>query len=177
MELSETARRARNGDTEAESRLFETLHVRFVILAKLYLGHEDAQDAAQQACLTVAQKYRELPSENGFNAWAYQILRNKIGNMLQHKKVENKVLSRHENVEARANADSVDTDLVRESLLKAMQEIGKQDRRYLRILNLVQLGFSADEIARRIGVNRNHLYVLLYRGRTLLAEKLEDRHD
>ena len=69
MELSETARRARNGDSQAESRLFQTLHVRFVILAKLYLGHEDAQDAAQQACLTVAQKYRELPSEDGFNAW------------------------------------------------------------------------------------------------------------
>jgi RNA polymerase sigma-70 factor (ECF subfamily) len=177
MDLSETAHQARDGDIQAEARLFQTLHVRFVILAKMYLGYEDAQDAAQQACLTVAQKYRELPSEDGFNAWAYQILRNKIGNMLQHRKVESRVLARNENVEARSASGAVDDDLFRQTLLKALRDIGRHDKRYLRILNLVHLGYSADEIAQRIGVNRNHLYVLLHRGRTLLAEQLENRHD
>ncbi len=177
MDLSETVREARNGDSQAETRLFQALRVRFVILAKMYLGNEDAQDAAQQACMTVAQKYRDMPSEEGFFAWAHQILRNKIGNILQRKRVEGRNLAVHEDVERRASSNPVDTDLIRSSLLKALREVGRRDRRYLRILNLVHLGYTADEIAKRLGVNRNHLYVLLHRGRTLLAEQLEDRHE
>ena len=50
--------RAREGDEKAEQELFKYLFVRFKTLAERRIGKGEAEDIAQEACMTVLQKYK-----------------------------------------------------------------------------------------------------------------------
>ena len=168
--MEELLQRALDGDGVAEEELFSTLRVRFLLLAKRRLGERDAEDVTQDACVTVAQKYRTLDPGTTFAAWAFQVLRYKIGNRLQGRARDREVESAGW-IESALDDSTV--ELERE-IVNCLHRIYQVNRNYARVLNLVHLGFDSEEICRILKITKGNLYVLLNRSRKQLRKCLQE---
>jgi len=172
--LNDIFQAATGGDQSAESTLIAMLRDRFMILAKLRIGESDAEDIVQEACITVVQKYKTLPDYGRFLLWAHTVLRNKIGNYISGSRRRNRIfIDAAGDEQAGRGFDDASVGLLEEQIVNCLKRIGRVNRRYPRILNLVHLGYNADEISRRLKLQKKHLYVLLNRGRSMLADCLE----
>jgi len=168
-------KRALDGDKAAENEFFFHLRERFIYLIKYNLrGDRNYEDLAQEACLTILKKYKQENIEEGFNAWAYKILRNKIGNYLQKCRTQRN--HRSDLSSDLADMHSLECIAGEEVLMvvrDCMRKLVHSYRRYARALNLIHLGFKVPEVCRRMHVNPNNLYVILSRGRSLLKNCLD----
>ena len=164
---------ARQGDKSAEKKIFEQLLVRFILIAKRRIDSDDAQDIAQDACLTILEKYRTEAPADRFEAWAHGILRNKIGNFYQHRTVRR---AWHAGVDE-YDASQIAGPAVRQDrsrkLMNCLKKLVRDNQRYARALNLVCQGYRTDEICQRLHIQPGHLYVILNRGRRMLTDCLE----
>ena len=87
--LDDLLARARGGDREAESVLFDKLHARVLAVAeKKVWDRETAHDLAQETLRTAFEKYRAADLSRGLFPWLFTILHHKIGNYLKHRRVE-----------------------------------------------------------------------------------------
>ncbi len=165
---------ARQGDKEAREKLFEFLLVRFTLLAKRRMREEEARDAAQDACLTVFQKYlTEAPAER-FEAWAYEVLRRKIGNCYQKQNVRERVMGDGTRIDDVADTSGMALPShVRRALLECMRKLVRTFPRYARTLNLVYQGYDTEEVCRRLRIRQGYVYVLLNRGRDMLSDCID----
>ncbi len=166
--------KAQNGDKNAEDKIFQYLFVRFCYLAKQRVGEGACEDIAQEACLTVLEKYHSLAASVEFEAWAYKVLRNKIGNYYQKLTSEaNYIVVDDKTVEYAHPKDA--NPRLRVRILDCLKNVYKVNPRYHRILQLVSEGYKTDEICRELNVNPNNLYVLLNRSRKLLKDCLKHK--
>jgi RNA polymerase sigma factor (sigma-70 family) len=172
--MEELLARALAGDKYAENQLFDFLLVRFRHFAKQHIRTADVEDLAQEACLTVLEKYKTEKFSKSFQAWAYGVLKMKIGNYLQAAAIKRKNMADGQiDEENTANIlRTVDFDLKRR-LMNCMKKINKVNPRYTRVLNLVHQGYSTDEISEMLQINRNNYYVILNRGRKMLKACLK----
>jgi RNA polymerase sigma factor (sigma-70 family) len=166
---------ARNGDGEAEEKILKNLFVRFVAIAKRRLGSkDDAEDIAQEACATVLAKYKVDLSIVNFDAWAYGVLRMKIGNHLQKKTTRQECplleTESHDSAEALAQRHDPELGL---RLNDCVRRLIVSFPRYARVLNLIHQGYKSDEICRKLKISPNNVYVILSRGRSMLRNCLE----
>lgn len=163
--------RARNGDKFAEEEMLEYLRARFNYLAKQRIEGGDAEDVAQDACITVLEKYKEVLPEIEFEAWAYQVLRNKIGNYFRKRDVRRRAMrdtGLSEQVPEVMSAEP-DADLWYR-LRICLRKLILAYPRYARVLNLIHQGYTTDEISARLRISRNNLYTILSRGRAMLSD-------
>lgn len=172
--LEDLFKRARDGDRRAEGELFRELYVRFVRLAGHRLGRDEAEDAAQRACITIHQKYRSEAITVSYSAWAYGVFRNTA---VREMEKGSRQRARHEPVE---NLDQLAArpephPLLPGWILECFKAILKRHPRYARILNLRRQGFKTDEVCQRVGVTAEQFYVYLNRGRTMLRSCLNER--
>ena len=167
--------KARAGDRKAENQLFQILHARFLIIAKRRLREqEEAEDVVQQSCVTMLQKYKTEQFPGGFEAWAYTVLRMKIGNYLQFKRVRQEDHSRDSGGARRAGYTAREPDWGLESaLIDCLKKIVRANPRYARVLNLSYQGYQVEEICNRLDVTRSNLYSMLSRSRSMLNLCLE----
>lgn len=164
--------RARKGDKNAEIKLFEYLGVRFSYLAKQRVGEGACEDIVQDACLTVLQKYLSLEDTVEFEAWAYKVLRNKIGNYYQKLAQESAYIVKSGDVLEYQQRNDINENL-RLQIENCLQKINKVNPRYYRILKLVSEGYKTNEIAEKLHVKPNNLYVILNRSRNMLKDCLK----
>jgi RNA polymerase sigma-70 factor, ECF subfamily len=172
--MEELVKKARAGDSTAEKQLFEKLLVRFQYLAKLKIGENNSEDLAQEACITVFEKYKDESFTVGFLPWAHGVLKMKTGNYLQKKK---RLADRQQEIGEDADfvdRDAVDPDLKR-FLMECLSKLKKAGGNYARILNLSHQGFSTNDICDRLGIRANSYYVALSRGRVMLRDCLESK--
>ncbi len=173
MSLSDLVEKARSGDNNAEDRLFQILRARFASIAKRRVREkETAEDIVQQACVTVLQKYKTEEFRAGFEAWAYCVLRMKIGNYIQAKSSSRESLDDGTVLDRLPEKSPSDPDLERK-LIDCLRKIIKVYPRYARVLSLSYQGFISDEICNRLNVTKTNLYSLLSRGRSVLSLCLE----
>ncbi|MEZ5360583.1 MAG: RNA polymerase sigma factor [Candidatus Zixiibacteriota bacterium] len=174
--LQEIVNTAKSGDKSAEERIFHYLAVRFNVIAKQRIDGEDARDVAQEACLTVIEKYKTAAPHENFESWAYQILRYKIGNYYQHREIVRRSKS---NIDIDVTGASPVNQAIsvdkRRALLDCLKEISKSFLRYARVMNLIQLGYTSDEICERLDIKRGNFYMILSRGRKMLNQCLETK--
>ncbi|SYZ73287.1 putative RpoE family DNA-directed RNA polymerase sigma subunit [Candidatus Zixiibacteriota bacterium] len=165
---------ARSGDRAAEEELFQFLYVRFLSIAKRRIGEKDAEDLAQDACLTVLQKYKTMPSDEYLEAWAYSILRNKIGNYLQGRllRSSHSAGEKHSKYPLAPPIGQADPFL-RQVIIRCLRKLHRAYPRYMRAINLSHQGYGTEEICRRMSITPNHLYVMLNRCRNMLKECIE----
>ena len=164
---------ARSGDKAAEQQIFERLLVRFTLIAKRRIDSDDAQDIAQDACLTILEKYRTEAPAGRFEAWAYGVLYNKIGNFYQHREVRRAWNSGVAEYEMSRSPQLSGRHDLRWRLVDCVKRLVRVNRRYARALNLVFQGFRTDEICQKLDILPGHLYVVLNRGRRILNDCLE----
>ncbi len=171
MDLNQLFLRVRNGDTNARECLFSHLRARFTLIAKRRVRQSDAEDIAHEACLTIMDKLSSLDLDVQFEAWSYQVLRNKVGNYLRRDRVKQQALPELTNAGILADATATDSDTVM-SLLRCLRKIVKVNGTYARILNLIHLGYSTDEICQRLNMTRTNVYSTVSRARKMLSDCL-----
>ena len=167
--------KAQKGDRSAEQEMFQFLLARFNYLARQRVSEEEAQDIAQDACLTILKKYRTDAPQERFMAWAYKVLRSKIGNYYQHRAIHRRVMA---DIPAgdyahRLQAANADPE-TRRKLIDCIKRLTRSYPRFARVLNLVYQGYSTREICEQLGIKPGNLYVILGRGRKLLSECLDN---
>ncbi len=172
--MDELLSKAREGDEKAERELFQYLFVRFKTFAKRRIGEGEAEDIAQEACMTVLQKYKSETFTKGFEAWAYGVLKMKIGNYMQGLLVKQKSLAPEAEADQaeKISSPGPDHDLKRK-LIDCLKRLVKFNRLYARALNFIYQGYNTDEISRRLRIKPNNFYVILSRGRRHLRTCLE----
>ncbi len=167
--------RAKAGDLDAEKQLFQILRARFMTIAKRRVWKDDeAEDVVQEACVTVLEKYKTAEFREGFRAWAYSVLRMKIGNYLQSKKIREGEFDLRSGAEKLSEPKVYQPDWDLETtLIDCLRKIVKVNPRYARVLSLSYQGYRAEEICHRLRVTRSNLYSLLSRSRAMLNNCLE----
>ena len=134
----------------------------------------DAEEAVQEALMTIYAEYKGITFSTSFSAWAYKVLNNRILNSLRKKQHESQRVDGNicpKSVASEANVNGA-SDLKRR-LLDCLQRIGDRNIRYARILNLHYQGYKTDEICGRLKVKPETFYSILSRARTLLEVCLE----
>lgn len=166
---------ARSGDAAAESRIFQQLYERFRLVASRRIAvAADADDLAQEASLTVLQKYKHVEFDKAFEAWAYGVLRNKIGNYLKAQRVRAEVVDTTRPLDQLHDLQGISTDHDhRLRLMTCLRALLRHNPRYARMLALIYQGFGAGEICARLEVTLPTYYVVLSRSRKLLRACLE----
>jgi RNA polymerase sigma factor (sigma-70 family) len=166
--------KAKAGDKAAENQIFKFLFDRFAALAKRRVGKSDALDIAQTACLVVLEKYKTGSPPRDFEAWAYGVLRNTIGNYYQSREAQRRVFVADSPIrDAPAKASRASDAVLQRHLRDCFRKMIKDYPRYARVLNLAHQGYETDEICMKLKVRRDNLYNLLNRGRRLLRNLLE----
>jgi RNA polymerase sigma-70 factor (ECF subfamily) len=161
---------AKAGDESAEKQIFANLRETFVAIAKRRIeDSEVAEDIAQEACITILQKYKSESFTVSFQAWAYGVLRMKIGNYYQKYQVKHKParLDSDFGKVAGPTVEPINHEL-KLTLIDCMRKISRVYRNYARVLNLVYQGFGADEICRKLSIKPGNMRVILSRGRSVL---------
>lgn len=175
FDLDHILKTAKCGNKIAEEELFGYLRERFFYLAKRRIRNEDAKDIAQEACIIVLRKYKFYERQARFEAWAYKILQNLIGNYLQHKKIEHNHELEAKNGSQQIQNPSGEIDPIFErKLLNSLRKIMIRNKLYARVLNLTHLGFKTEEICDQLNISANYYYVVLNRGRNALKLCLEE---
>ena len=171
--MHELLKEAKEGNVLAEEELFRRLLVRFTAIAKRRIGDEHAGDIAQEACMTVLQKYRKTDFKTSFEAWAYRIVRNKILNHFQTVQRQRKMTSLDSSrFHLDLPASPPQENDLKQELIVALKRISRRHPRYARMIVLSYQGYNGEEICRRLKISRNNFYVSLKRGRTMLKESL-----
>jgi len=164
--------KAKAGDKKAEKEIFDYLFVRFKYLAKRRVGENDCDDLAQEACMTVLEKYKMEKFEISFLAWAFGILKNKIGNYYQTiKRRSDRELSLDDSIPASGTDQSPELTRI---ILQCLKKMVGSFNRYARALNLAYQGYTTENICERLGITPNNYYVVLNRGRSLLKTCIEE---
>nr|MBN2277433.1 RNA polymerase sigma factor [candidate division Zixibacteria bacterium] len=174
--MNQLVQQAAKGDKLAEERLFRHLHARFVFLARKRIGLDYAEDVAQEACMIIIQKLKSHEKPPNFEAWAYMILRNSIGNYLKKSMVRQNRIGAGDYVDHpdKVHVSDPDYDL-RPLLIECLRKLVSIFPRYARVLNLIHHGYETDEICLRLKVKPNHLYVILNRSRKMLNRCMDKR--
>jgi RNA polymerase sigma factor (sigma-70 family) len=167
--------RAKHGDRDAEEQLIGLLLPRFLYLATRRVGADDAPDIAQDACVTVIEKYREYGGTDDFLSWAYMILKNKIGNYYQARSVRKKYLARPENGQPSNSSHNPEPDmLLRQDIRRCLKKLLERFPRYAAALHYSYEGYATPEICQLMSVSTQNLYVILNRGRSYLSSCLQN---
>ena len=169
--MDQLVERARRGEPQAEQQLFSELFVRFRRFAERKAGPDSAEDVAQEACITVLNKFKSQQLEGDFFGWAHGVLRMILRRHHRTESVRKKREFRMpEHFELPARRPS--QPMLRQHLMDCMRQLVRQQKKYARIYNLHQLGYSAKEVCDKMGLNVNTYYVYLGRGRAALEECL-----
>lgn len=164
---------ALGGDKPAETELFAHLGARFRLFVKRRLwAQDDWEDVVQEALTTVCQKYTEVEPADRFAGWAYQVLKNKLMNYLQAKSRRDALVTRLPENPA-IPVDEGSDHATKRQLLKCLRQIWQVNIRYARILNLHHLGYSTEDVCRKLGLRPEIYYSVLSRARGKLRQCLE----
>ena len=167
--LQEIYIKAKQGDISSEKHLFQYLLVRFTAIAKQRLREDYSEDIAQDACLTVLEKYKKLSPQVAFVPWAYKILRNKIGSYMRDTSLRNSRLHYSGNIELMSTSYySVENPELKYTIIRCLKKLSKSYGKYFTIINLKNNGYTTKEICEKMKINANHLYVMLHRCRAIL---------
>jgi len=86
--LDDLCGRALSGDDEAQTRLYQSLRVRFFQVAKRRVRSDDVEDVLQEGLRIVHLKLRSRRHTDGVLPWSMAILRNVVGNYYRKRSVE-----------------------------------------------------------------------------------------
>jgi RNA polymerase sigma-70 factor (ECF subfamily) len=103
-------RLARDGDRAAFQLLLERHYAMFYRVAYRFLGNRaEAEDAAQEMAMTLAQKIGSFRGRSLFSTWIYQIALNHCRDHARRQKSLGRLQAAFVDVEAQRNADWADS--------------------------------------------------------------------
>ncbi|MDH3889456.1 MAG: ECF-type sigma factor [candidate division Zixibacteria bacterium] len=172
--MEQLVENAKNGDKAAEQELFRELSVRFRCFAAHRVDTENAEEIAQQACITVLQKYKTETFTVSFQAWAYGVLKMTVRQFGRDKgrRADKKTALARDFEWPQASPSH---PMLRQSLLDCIGRLARSFSKYARIVNLRYQGYSTEEICRRMVLKPEQYYVYVGRGRSMLRDCLAEK--
>jgi RNA polymerase sigma factor (sigma-70 family) len=174
MDIQSLYNAARGGDRSAEQRLFAHLTVRLRAIARLKIGNvHDAEEAVQEAMMTIAAEYRQLEISHSFRAWSYKVFDNKVLHYITTKKRRSDYNLVPLTDEITPSRNGGDNPGLKTRLVECLSKIRTANKRYARILALHYQGYVTGEICSRLEISTANLYMILSRARTVLKHCLD----
>ena len=170
--LDELYSAAISGDTAAEKELFERLRERFYVFAvRRLVDKEAAEDLVQDALTMIAGEFRGLEVRVSFTAWAYKVIYNRLCSHVDRRKRRQGIVTATDLIELHPSTGEK-PDL-RLRIQHCFRALASKNRTFVRVLNLIQLGFSVEDICGRMSTTRSRIYVILHRARRFMKTCLE----
>lgn len=144
-------------------------------IASVVRDHHDAEDILQRTAATVVSKYELYNQTRSFTAWAIGIARIEMLRFRQERGKERLVFD-DDAIRAIASAyGENETRLrdMREAIAVCLDKMRGRTRRVIELY--VRLGGVSDEIADRLDMTKNAVFVTLHRARAALRECIERR--
>lgn len=152
----------------AERELFLLLTVSFRIFAQHKVRDRvEVEDIVQDALAVVAQKYKGMTFVSSFAGWAHNILRNTMASYIRSKATRSRLQPEVMAAMDRGADPPANVDFQRQVML-CVERVAQQNRKFARALNLRYQGFTVEEIAEKLEIKTDYLYVILARARLML---------
>jgi RNA polymerase sigma-70 factor (ECF subfamily) len=166
---------ARAGDRDAFARLISSRSDRVLRTARAILGNDaEAHDAAQEALVSAWVNLPRLRDLDRFDAWIYQILRNRCRDVLRSRRSSRVVDLTTAEASAEPgtiSADPAGSAIDSAAVRRAFGRLTVDDRTILLLHHLH--GLPIDEIARQLGIPDGTAKSRLYGARRALERALE----
>ncbi len=164
---SELAAAAIRGDREAFRRLVERHYDMIYRVAYRYVGSAaDAEDIAQDVCITLATKLARFRNRSRFSTWLVSIVINRCRDFLRRRKSSAALVEKYAVLRASDDADQVDTDKRAGWLRAALQSLEPslretvllilgEDRSHAEVAKI--LGCAESTVSWRVHMAKKHL--------------------
>lgn len=181
MEVAAAVERARGGDRDGLAELYQTFGRRVLGLCRHLLGSTvAAEDARSEVFARLLRAIDHYDAALPFDRWLLSVTSHHCLDLLRRRRLESRLFA--------SEADEPETITASEpgpSPLAAVLAEEGQDRvraalarlpdRYRTVLVLRYYGdLGYDEIATQLGLNRNHVAILIFRGKQALRRLLAD---
>jgi RNA polymerase sigma-70 factor (ECF subfamily) len=148
------AEAAVRGDREAFRQLLERHYDTIYRVAYRYLGSAaDAEDVAQDVCLTLVAKLGRFGNRSRFSTWLISVVINRCRDVLRRRKASNALAERYVAFRAAEEADAADSAARNAWLGEALQSLEPALRET--VVLVVAEGMSHAEAAASLGCAEN----------------------
>lgn len=161
--------RARDGDRAAFRLLLERHYGLLFRVAYRFLGNRaEAEDAAQEMSMTLAEKIGGFGGRSRFSTWLYQIALNQCRDHARRQKSLGRVEAAFVEVEAHRSADWADSDQRVQWLYQAIDRL-KPDLKETALLVLAE-DMSHAEAGEVLGIKEATVSWRMHEARKLLSQ-------
>jgi RNA polymerase sigma-70 factor, ECF subfamily len=181
-ELTDTVARARRGDREGLADLYRAFAPRVLGLCRHLLGSPDAaEDARSDVFSRLPQVIDRYDPSLPFDRWLLSVTSHRCLDLLRRRRLESRLFTRElEDADSQAIGSepgpsplgAVLTDEARGRVRDALGRLPERYRVALALRYYGELGY--DEIAGQLGVTKNHVAILIFRGKQALRRLLAD---
>ena len=181
-EVAEAVERARRGEREGFAELYEVFGRRVLGLCRHLLGSlEAAEDARSDVFLRLPRAIGRYDPALPFERWLLSVTSYHCLDLLRRRRLESRLFASEwqETYSVSVGSESgpsplaaLLTDEGRERVRDALPRLPERYRVSLVLRYYGELGY--DEIASQLGVTRNHVAILIFRGKQALRRLLAD---
>ncbi|GAL05585.1 sigma-70 family RNA polymerase sigma factor [Photobacterium aphoticum] len=132
-----------------------------------------AEDLVQETCLRAWRSLDSLQDDNAAKSWLITILRRENARRFERKQLD--LVDIDDYAIADTQQQGNDAELEQQMLRQQIMKLAPEYREPL-VLQIMA-GFSGDEIADILGLNRNTVMTRLFRARNQLKEQLEQQSE
>jgi RNA polymerase sigma-70 factor (ECF subfamily) len=169
---------ARAGDADAFGALFEAFRPDVLRLCQRLLGHADAEDAAHEAFLRARRSLDQFDPQRPFRPWLLAIASHHAVDRLRRRDTERRIFA-GEDVVPEALPGQGPSPLqgelsaaLRRQVIAAVDALPDRYRAPVVLRYFAELPYET--VAELLGVSKNQVATLLFRGRRHLRAALED---
>jgi RNA polymerase sigma-70 factor (ECF subfamily) len=183
-DVTQAVERARSGDGEGLAELYQTFGRRVLGLCRHLLGSPGPAEVAR------SEIFARLPSAIGrydpalpFDRWLLSVTSHHCLDVLRRRRLESRLfVSEPDEPETLAAGDPAPSPLAavltEEGRERVRAALGSLPDRYRIVLALRYYGdLGYDDIATQLGLTRNHVATLIFRGKQALRRLLADLHE
>jgi RNA polymerase sigma-70 factor (ECF subfamily) len=171
----ELIQRCISNDRIAQKELYETYSPLFFAICLRYMPTvEDAEDVLVMGFTVIFSKLDTFKNEGSFEGWMKKIIINTALNTIRfnHKHYETKDINKE--IEKQKNLLSENAIYGQLNVKDILKQIQQMPTGYRTVFNLFVIeGYSYEEVANLMGINKGTVRSQLARARKILQQKLE----